>query len=436
MFTILGGDGKEYGPVTADKVLEWIKGGRANLQTKVRRLGENDWRTLGDFPEFASYPGGTATDYQAPAGTPAAPAAPTATSPTTATGQRIESIVFTGDWTEYFKIWIVNVLLTIVTLGIYAAWAKVRKRRYFYANTKLFGHSFEYLADPIRILIGNIIIAVLFFFFAVTGAISPLIQFPFMILLGLAVPWFLVRAYTFNARNSAWRGLRFHFDGGYWGAFKAFVLWQLLVPVTLGLAWPWAAQRQKAFVVDHHHYGTSPFRFGGTGEDIFGIFIRTVLFFLPLVCAYLWMVFSVIAHGVASRGGGTPPNLPPETAAVFGLLFLCGIPFAIAGSFYFRSRMFNYVWNHTALAGQRFVATLRARDLFLTQFVNSLVTAVTFGLLYPWGAVRMVQLQLDNLKVVTDGNIEQFVAGSQPPPGSALGEAATDFFDIDFGFGL
>jgi uncharacterized membrane protein YjgN (DUF898 family) len=94
------------------------------------------------------------------------------------------------------------------------------------------------------------------------------------------------------------------------------------------------------------------------------------------------------------------------------------------------------VWNHTSIAGQQFVAHLRARDLLLTQFVNALVTAVTFGLLYPWAAIRMVQLQVDSLKVATDGNIDQFVAGSQPPPGDALGEAATDFFDIDFGFGL
>lgn len=52
MFTILGVDGKEYGPVTAAKITEWIAGGRANLQTKARRAGETEWQTLGDFVEF------------------------------------------------------------------------------------------------------------------------------------------------------------------------------------------------------------------------------------------------------------------------------------------------------------------------------------------------------------------------------------------------
>ena len=55
MFTILGADGKEYGPVTAGKLHEWIAGGRANMQTKARREGETEWKTLGDFPELSQF---------------------------------------------------------------------------------------------------------------------------------------------------------------------------------------------------------------------------------------------------------------------------------------------------------------------------------------------------------------------------------------------
>ncbi|PAW65133.1 MAG: hypothetical protein B9S34_11435 [Opitutia bacterium Tous-C1TDCM] len=56
MFTIIGGDGKEYGPVTADQIRAWIAGGRANLDTKAKAVGTEEWRRLGDFSEFA--PGG------------------------------------------------------------------------------------------------------------------------------------------------------------------------------------------------------------------------------------------------------------------------------------------------------------------------------------------------------------------------------------------
>lgn len=54
MFTIIGADGKEYGPVTADKLREWIAAGRANAQTQCRRDGEAAWSTLGSLPEFSA----------------------------------------------------------------------------------------------------------------------------------------------------------------------------------------------------------------------------------------------------------------------------------------------------------------------------------------------------------------------------------------------
>jgi hypothetical protein len=53
MFTIIGADGKEYGPVTTEKIREWIAAGRANAQTQCRRDGEAAWSTIGSLPEFS-----------------------------------------------------------------------------------------------------------------------------------------------------------------------------------------------------------------------------------------------------------------------------------------------------------------------------------------------------------------------------------------------
>src|SRR4051812_2790029 len=52
MFTIIGGDGNEYGPVSELQLRQWISAGRANLDTRARRQGETDWHRLGDLPEF------------------------------------------------------------------------------------------------------------------------------------------------------------------------------------------------------------------------------------------------------------------------------------------------------------------------------------------------------------------------------------------------
>src|SRR6201992_900386 len=68
-----------------------------------------------------------------------------------------EQLRFTGTGGEYFGIWIVNLLLTVITFGIYSAWAKVRRLQYFYRHTELAGSSFDFHGSPRRILIGRVI---------------------------------------------------------------------------------------------------------------------------------------------------------------------------------------------------------------------------------------------------------------------------------------
>ena len=53
MFKIMGGDGREYGPVSGTVIRQWVAEGRANGQTRVAAEGTGDWKNLADFPEFA-----------------------------------------------------------------------------------------------------------------------------------------------------------------------------------------------------------------------------------------------------------------------------------------------------------------------------------------------------------------------------------------------
>jgi hypothetical protein len=54
MFKIIGADQKEYGPITADQLRQWIAEGRVNTFTKVQPEGATEWKTMGDLPEFAA----------------------------------------------------------------------------------------------------------------------------------------------------------------------------------------------------------------------------------------------------------------------------------------------------------------------------------------------------------------------------------------------
>ena len=144
------------------------------------------------------------------------------------------SLRFTGKASEYFRIWIVNICLSVVTLGIYSAWAKVRRKRYFYGNTLLEDAAFEYLADPKAILKGRIVVVAAFAVYSLAGQINPLAGLAMALVVLGALPWLIVRASRFNAVNSAHRNVRFDFRAGYGEMARLLTLPIVLVPLTLG----------------------------------------------------------------------------------------------------------------------------------------------------------------------------------------------------------
>src|SRR5712672_3394231 len=171
-------------------------------------------------------------------------------------------VEFTAAAGEYFRIWIVNLALSVATLGIYSAWAKVRKRRYFYSHTRIDGEGFEYLANPIAILKGRLIASALFGAFYAVSHFAPLYQFILWIPLAIAAPWLVVRSLAFNAYNTAYRNIRLRFHGAYKECLKLVIGYGLLTLVTLFIAFPFMKRRLTRFVAENHAYGVTRFRLG------------------------------------------------------------------------------------------------------------------------------------------------------------------------------
>src|SRR4051812_10974427 len=70
MYKIIGSDQKEYGPISADQVRQWIADGRSNAQTRARHEEGGDWLPLSAFAEFTDVFGARPA---APSAIPAAP---------------------------------------------------------------------------------------------------------------------------------------------------------------------------------------------------------------------------------------------------------------------------------------------------------------------------------------------------------------------------
>src|SRR5437764_8667302 len=115
--------------------------------------------------------------------------------------ERLFRFAFTGRAANYFRIWIVSLCLSLVTLGVYSAWGKVRKRRYLYAHIELDGTGFDYRASPMAILRGRILALLLFGGFALSAHFVPLLQIAFVALLVILSPMIVVAAARFNSRT-------------------------------------------------------------------------------------------------------------------------------------------------------------------------------------------------------------------------------------------
>jgi uncharacterized membrane protein YjgN (DUF898 family) len=337
-------------------------------------------------------------------------------------------VEFHGTTGEYFGIWIVNVLLGIVTLGLYSAWAKVRTQRYFYANTRLAGSSFEYLADPIRILKGRLVayafvIALgLAVKFQVWWAVAPM----YLLVLGLfpALIWLGLR---FRARYSAWRGLRFKFDAPVGGAYGKFMGLPLLSVFTLNLIYPWVHMEQQKYMVEGHAFGGERFRFHGEA----GMYYRPFLIALGLGIVAMLGLFGGMAAVVGGSGGA--PGAGASTAIMLvALLFYAGI-FAL--SFYVHACWINLLWCNTRLGEHRFESALSPATMIGLYFTNGLAIAFSLGLAIPWARIRLMRYRAECLSVLTEGSLDDFV-GQALEAQSAIGAELSQALDLDLDVAL
>ena len=195
--------------------------------------------------------------------------------------QKITPIVFQGKASEYFGIWIVNLLLSLLTLGVYSAWAKVRRKKYFYNNTLIDNVGFDYHANPIAILKGRVIAFILFALYVYGKGSSPILAGVLVLLFFLFLPWLVVRGSIFNSRNTSHRGLRFDFVGTVNKAARIFIGLPMLTLFTMGLIWPYIAHEKSQFMMSNHRFGLSQFNMSRVVKGFYKVYL--IVFIVPLI---------------------------------------------------------------------------------------------------------------------------------------------------------
>jgi len=168
-------------------------------------------------------------------------------------------VEFVGSGREYFRIWIVNLFLSVITLGFYSPWAKVRRLQYFYRNTRVAGSGFDYHGNPVALLRGRIVAAILFGSYYVAGRMDPIYGLAAFAVIAAVMPWLINRSLRFRLYNSSFRGLRFGFYGTTGQAYFIFLALPILSVLSFFLLVPLWNQRMKQYQHGHAAYGRTPF---------------------------------------------------------------------------------------------------------------------------------------------------------------------------------
>ena len=345
--------------------------------------------------------------------------------------EQVAACVFTGRGSEYFRIWVVNVLLTLLTLGLYSAWAKVRRTKYFYQNTRLEGFVFDYHGNPKAILRGRLIAGVLVVLYTWGADFSRTAGYITSALLCLATPWLFIRAQQFKLGNTSWRGLRFGFEAHATEAFGVVLpIWFILSspewmpdgfskPFSILLALlaiPWLHHRLKAYQHARPWYGDQAFSFTSIPSRFYAVYAKGLL--VVILGSILGFVATILLLD------WVPPSLIGFAGPL--LIGLISWPF-------FSARLQQEVWAATRVGDAVVRTEIQAGKLFDLVLKNVLLTLATLGLYWPFAVVALAKYRVECMSIHTLSPTSKIAAGLHSGGVGATGEGVWDGFGLEIG---
>ena len=290
---------------------------------------------------------------------------------------------FEGTRGPLARILFANLLLTILTIGIYRFWAKTRLRRYFWSHSRLLGEPLEYLGTGGEMFVGFLI--AIAFLLPISGvyalidgfAIPPdsdgpraLFNLAYYAVLGFLIQFAIYRMRRYRLTRTAWNGVRFGLDGS---ALRFAVIssaYGLLTLVTLGLASPWWKNANARYIFSNLRFGTAGAAYTGRGSDLFRKWIIAASPGIAALVLLAALNVSAIAE-IKLLPDGQSPAAPSSFTSWPLLLFLIS-PFLML---WYRTVAFRYYVSKTEIAGATFRSGLD------TGFVISLYFAFWFCML-------------------------------------------------------
>ncbi|TWO72143.1 DUF898 domain-containing protein [Caenimonas sedimenti] len=379
---------------------------------------------------------------------------------------------FSGSGGEYFRVWIVNILLTIVTFGFYTPFARRRTAQYFWSHTLVADSPLEFSVQQKKMVLGFLIFVGLYLAFNVASDTGQDTVVAVMMLAGAALaPYLWASAMRFRLNATRWRGVRLQFVATWGEVYRA--AWPVFV---IALAWIAALAvigmfesdkakpappsmlavsviivallsallvtllcvvrlefNSKSLLVARGRIGGQ----AGRWKPVFGDFVRIWLATLGLFVGSALLLGALGAAVV----GGSIAALKSQATGGFGvflaivagvMLFLFGLIFASAPARAYReARIFQLVWNNIGVSNvARFKCDLRASRYVWLRIRNLLLTLLTMGFFRPFALVSEYRMKTESVTLHVKGGLDQ-LAGQLSREEEGLGDAMADAVGLD-----
>lgn len=350
-----------------------------------------------------------------------------------------DAFSFHGNWREFAPIAFTNLLLTIVTLGIYRFWATTRERRYLWSRTQFVDDKLEWHGTGKELFIGFLIVAlvILLPLFAAQFVFQALVLQGLEVLAGI-VFFAIILMVSYLGGVARFRALRYRLSRTYWHGIRGgsdnpgfgyglSYLWKNAVgTLVLGLGIPWAMcslwnERWREMSFGPHRFESE--------ADFWRIMKYFLIFYLaPIVLIVAMLVLAFVFGGMAQRGAFDPQAPNPILvfalfAFVMGIYFLLGV---IALAFY--AAFFREAVGNLRMGDLEFAFQARFADWFKLLLGDVLLVVATLGVGVIFLSYRHWKFFI--VQMSARGEIDLDAMSQSETKTSGHGEGLLDAFDV------
>jgi len=312
-----------------------------------------------------------------------------------------QRLKFNGEGSKLLGILVVNLVLTLITFGLYYPWARAKMLQYTYSETEFAGSRFAFHGTGKEMfkgfikaiaIIGALVLIYQAGLFSKNSLITILTSLIYVIGIMVLIPLAVHGGLRYRLSRTSWRSIHFGYRGNLRELFELYIKGIILTVLTLGIYGSWFSMNIRCYLAKHIRFGNCTFHYEGEGGEYFWLNVKGI-------------VLTIFTFGIYS--------------------------------FWYARQLNHYFFNHLKMTQNGNVSTFRsnltAGDIFVTGLVNYFLVVFTLGIGTPWALIRQMRMVLNNVElegIFDPDNVEQ----TEEDYGDATGEDMLDMLDIGLDF--